>query len=96
MNYSAEERIKILNGNCWSRDEVRRLIRDCEELETKSQGGQVQLEQRVRAQKDEIVKVLQSHNNYATLHIIDNVITDGITHRDTIKRAEKLIDFLSP
>ena len=54
MNYTAKERIKILNGNCWSKDEVRRLIMDCEELETKSQSGQVQLEQRVRARLEEL------------------------------------------
>jgi hypothetical protein len=32
-NYSAEERIKLFSSNCWSKDEVRRLIRDCEYFE---------------------------------------------------------------
>ena len=31
MNYTAQKRIDLLNGNCWSKNEVRLLIRDLEE-----------------------------------------------------------------
>lgn len=33
MNYTQQQRYDLYNNNGWSRDEVRRLIRDCDQLE---------------------------------------------------------------
>ncbi len=35
MNFTPQQRIDLLNNNGWSKNDVRQLIRDCEELETK-------------------------------------------------------------
>jgi hypothetical protein len=35
MNFTPQQRTDLLNNNGWSKNDVRQLIRDCEELETK-------------------------------------------------------------
>jgi hypothetical protein len=33
LNFTAHQRVQLLNTNGWSKNEIRQLIRDCEKLE---------------------------------------------------------------
>ena len=56
MNFTPQQRIDLLNNNGWSKNDVRQLIRDCEELELQLKAIQVQAKV-----KPEIADVIKSH-----------------------------------
>ena len=91
MNFTSQERIDLLNNNGWSKNDVRQLIRDCEELELQLKA--IQVEAKVKVQIAEMRK--QFNDQFVYNQSIEGS-EEGVfyMHKYSEPRADKSYDDL--